>query len=378
MNLTIKSLIGLLLIALCQLSCSKNNESNYEPSKNETLVLNWLTNLQTKSGLLPSTEQSNLVSLYDNSLAALAFVAYEEYDKADSILAFFNERVEAELTKSTGGFAQFRDTLGNPESLRWMGDNAWLLIAINNYHYYTGSNKYENLATSLKNWLIGLQDNDGGLWGGYNADNNLIHKVTEGNIDAFNAVPGYSEFHKNLLKWIENTRWDTSDQNLIAWPGNLKYKYALDLHPWGYCIFKDFPESVLHMANMYKTSKTASINNKEISGFCFDTDNDVVWLEGTGQMIVAYNKANMIEKSDYYLFQLEEMLIESKMHELSAGIPYATNEGTTYGSNALWYGADLKPAISSSAWYLFGKRKFDPFAVGYHKQTPLKDIFWNK
>ena len=79
----------------------------------------------------------------------------------------------------------------------------------------------------MENWIISLQDSDGGLWGGTTTDGSQIGKVTEGMIDAFNAVSGYTSFHVNLLNYLENNRWNDSEQLLISWPNNT-YEYALD------------------------------------------------------------------------------------------------------------------------------------------------------
>ena len=71
-----------------------------------------------------------------------------------------------------------------------MGDNAWLLIALNNYYSWIDTDRYDALKNELESWIRSLQDVDGGLIGGFNADGTEIGKITEGNIDAFNAVDG--------------------------------------------------------------------------------------------------------------------------------------------------------------------------------------------
>ena len=150
----------------------------------------------------------------------------------------------------------------------------------------------------------------------------------------------------------------------------------MDLHPWGYSIFEDFPASTLISAERYLTTQVATANGKQITGYCFDIDNDTVWLEGTGEMIVAFNSAGMESEAAFYLAEMEKMILDSDLFEESAGIPYATNRATSYGSGDLWFGVDTNAAISSSAWYLFGKTEFNPFAVGREKNAPVADKFW--
>ena len=79
-----------------------------------------------------------------------------------------------------------------------MGDNAWLLIALKNHPQ---SDKYTALIASLEYWLMGLNDTvDNGLWGGFESNGDTIHKITEGNIDAFAALRG---LHVNTSKYFK-------------------------------------------------------------------------------------------------------------------------------------------------------------------------------
>lgn len=92
--------------------------------------------------------------------------------------------------------------------------------------------------------------------------------------------------------------------------------------------------------------------------------------------MVAYQKAADSYKSTAYLAEMKKLLISSTLYPNSAGLPYASNLGTTYGSSQLWKGADTNICISSSAWYLFGLLNFDPMAVSYSRGTPDVDKFW--
>jgi len=344
----------------------------------EIKIFNWFDAQQLPNGLLESAENGNVVSLYDNALAALVYIMKGDYPKAEKIFDFFNARIDTELNSGVGGFAQLRDRNGVPNRHRWMGDNAWLLIALNNYKAYTGKKTYDNLSTALSQWLMNLQDVDGGLLAGYNADNSLMnYKVTEGNIDAFNAIVGYTDFHRKTLNFLEKDRWDKIDKNLVSWPTNPPYLYALDLHPWSYLIFQNYPVSALTSAQRFLTTKTATLGNT-ITGYCFDEDKDTVWPEGTGQMALAFGVAGKRYEKEYYLDQMEKVLLLSTRYPDGAGFPYASNRGTGYGADILWVGADTKIALSGGAWYLFAKANFNPFAVGRYKNIPIGDMFWGK
>jgi cellulose synthase operon protein B len=360
------------------------NNSNAEvptPELKVDSVYSWLTNMQQPNGLLLSSEGGKLVSLYDNALAAMAFTSYGDLDRAEKIFDFFNGRLESELLKSPGGFGQMRTADGVPvdnSPHRWLGDNAWLLIALNNYHHSAQNTKYKNLETALTNWIISLQDADGGIWGGYAANGTRISKIAEGNIDAFNAVPWYTSFHQKLLTYFRNSRWDPTDKLIIAWAENPKYKYALDVLSWSYCSFEGFPADVLSKTSRFKTTQTSTVTKKPITGYCFDEDRDVVWLEGTGQMVIAFIKAKKESDAQFYLKEMKKNLIKSTSFPGSYALPYSTNFGTSYGSDALWTGVDTNPAVSSTVWYLFGMLRFDPLALGYSKNIPAEDKFWTK
>jgi len=349
----------------------------FVPGEREMQVLHWFNRQQLPNGLLESVEQGNIASLYDNALAAMVFMLSGDFGKAEKIYDFFNARINSELLNGVGGFSQFRDRNGVPGNHRWMGDNAWLLIALNNYKAMTGNTTYDALAAAISGWLVGLQDSDGGLFAGYASDNSrLNYKVTEGNIDAFNAIAGYIDFHSRLLTFLKNDRWDQADRNLVSWPGNPAYLYALDNQSWAYCLFPDYPVSALYTADRFLTQQTATINNQLIHGYDIDEDRDAVFLEGTAQMALAFRMAGLQSQAAYYLNEMEKVLVSSGLYANARGFPYASNRGTGYGDTPLWEGADTKIAISGGAWYLFARFGFNPFAVGRNKNMPPSAMFW--
>jgi hypothetical protein len=345
-------------------------------SANERSVLNWFNNLQLSNGILESSDNSNFVSLYDNALSAFVFMSYNDFTRAEKIFDFFNSRLNSEFLTGTHGFYQFRDKYGNPFGNRWLGDNAWLLLALNNYKALTGSIKYDALNAAIEAWIRSLQDTDGGISAGFDANGVRTGKVTEGNIDAFAAVPGYDNFHAKLLSFLKNQRWNTTDKLLISWPENAAYYYALDNHCWAYCAMENFPVAALTKADMYLTTKIATVIAASVTGYCFDKDKDAVWFEGTGEMIVAFQAAGLNTQANYYLAELEKVLVTKSAINNTAGIPYASNVATAYGGDLLWTGSDTNPAISSGAWYLFSKHRFDPFKSAKTKNIPAADKFY--
>jgi len=345
-------------------------------SFNAQQTLNWLHSGQLENGLIESAEHSDFVSLYDNALTALAFIASNDLKNAEKIFDFFNSRLATEFKTGTGGFYQYRNRKGENGGRTWMGDNAWLLIALNNYHSIAGNQKYQELANTITQWLRSLQDTDGGLWGGYNEDGSPIHKITEGIITAYNAVEGYDSFHEGILQYLKHQRWDNTSKLLVAWPENTTYYYAMDLHALGYLIFQDFPVTVLQKANRYLTTQTATSNGQKITGYCLDIDRDVVWLEGSAQMALAFGEAGLDFRTTEILQEIEKVFITSTRYKNAHGLPYTSNFGTSYGSSLLWEEVDTRAAVSSTVWYLFSKLQFNPFAIAHTKQLPLSAKFW--
>ena len=358
---------------------NSNSSSETDTDTNNDISLgaqNWIGAMQLENGLLESTERSNFVSLYDNALSILFFTSEGEFTKAEKTLDYFNAKMETELLNGSGGYYQFRNKEGENGNRTWLGDNAWLLIAINNYHFYAKNNKYQAMANHLSTWIRSLQDIDGGLWGGKNADGTPIHKVTEGILTAFNAVEGYDDFHKNILRYLKNERWEATENVLVAWPENPTYTYALDLHSLAYGILEAYDEDILDNTSRYLNTQIATVTTQEITGYCFDEDKDVVWLEGTAQMAMAYKSAGSTTQAQELITQIEKTFINSSLHVNSNGVPYASNYATSFGAGMLWDHADVTPAISSTVWYLFAKQNFNPFTIGKNKNMPVSDRFW--
>jgi cellulose synthase operon protein B len=174
---------------------------------------------------------------------------------------------------------------------------------------------------------------------------------------------------------LHANRWDSSRKLLISWPGNW-YELALDNYAWGFCALEDFPVEVLDKTSLFRNTQTATVSGFQVTGYSPDIDKDVVWLEGTGEMTAALNKAGRESTARFYLQEMHKSIILSSVHKGTKGLPYVTNPGTSYGDDALWPGAETKPCISSSAWFIFGVIKFDPFLRGYAKGVPQEDKFW--
>ena len=259
------------------------------PTPNDSAGTAFLLSLQNGAGLLPSVEGGTLVSTYDQALAAIAFIATGHHEAAAAIFEFFDSQSASELQAAPGGFYQFRSPEGVPTGRRWMGDNAWLLIALNNYVHATHDHQFDPLANGLEQWLRTLVDTtDGGLWGGYDEQGNRIHKVTEGNIDAFAALYLDQQMRQGIASHLRSEKWDSIEGNFMAWPTNPNYTYALDCYTWGHNAFPQFNAVSRSEVSKFALQKTSAATGLLLEGYCFDEDLDVIWLEGTAQVASMY------------------------------------------------------------------------------------------
>ncbi len=343
----------------------------------EEAFVNWILDRQQSSGLMESTEISSFTSLYDNALTVIFFIQENKRENAEKILDYYSSIADYELPK-TGGFYQFRNSDGSHPERVWMGDNAWLLIALNDYSNKYQSSKYEPLALKLDSWLRSLQMDNGALKGGTNPDGTEIPNVTEGMITAFHAVRGYDEFHQNILRFLDNNRWDADLGLLMAWPENPEYAYAMDVFSLSKLIFKDLHDDVLFLANRFINEQIATLSGEQLTGYCFDEDKEVIWMEGTAQMAVAFNSIQRFDLSEKIIENIEKTIIQSPNSGDAKGIPYTANFGTSYGESELWDHADITPALSSTLWYYFAKTGFNPLEGEQKTLIPEEDKFWSQ
>lgn len=357
-DMKVKIFLYCFLISLfSHVSCAKTPASAIDQK-----VYAWICSMQRPNGLVEESNRANMVSLYSNALAAIVFTSQKDYQRAEQIFQWFKDN-KNEFDTPPGGFSQFRDVQGfTAKPHRWMGDNCWLLIALKYYQEQTGSSQFQVLALDIESWVRTLQDEDGGLWGGFKNNKARIAKNVEGNIDALNAVPGYDMFHEKLFQYLTTKRWD-SENNVFRGDG-FPYTYAPDFISWGYMALGDQYVDFLNFAEKYYTTTTSSLG-PQVTGIRFDlVEDDGVWLEATGQMALAYKVAGMDKKASFLISEIEKMYVESRDRLNQGGIVYSTNRGTSFGPQKLWLGADRKPALGTSCWYLLAKWGIDPMAIG--------------
>jgi len=405
--MSISKKIFLLFIGL--ISSNIIPDKIFPRSTNEEFVLQYLKDIQdnfSNDGWLITAMEDNSGQTFNNAVTAMAFILTGEKERAERIFDFYANRTDTSnqilnyqnffYNDQARGFFQNID-LNNSYtpfiSDRWMGDNAWLLLAYKFYEQeygFTSKPLYNTVATYLKNLLLDFYIDDpsghggfvrnGWRWGPRNSPNPVndyeLHLTDslgnpigheEGNIDAYAVLKlcGENEKAEMIKEWI-----DYRMNQLGNSPG-----LPLDLFSWRslafcheglyYKLLVNVPE------NDQGFKKQVTFLGREATGF-FSFDNPSVqnvWLDGTGHMICAFYAAGNEERGDFYLSQLDSFLINRNINNSnSLAVPYTANQ--TGGYN--W--VDITKGFSSScAWYIFAQHGFNPFTLEINRPTSVKE-----
>jgi len=326
--------------------------------------------------LVPSMED-NYAHTFNNALAAIAFILENEKERAERVLDFYsqatiknNEDITLQNFFYKGeprGFYQqvvmtncevpkYHRIIGSYGGDRWIGDMAWLLIAYKFYENKYMSKKYKEITNLIKDLLISYYKParvGGYIRHGWRNDDKKLHENyghEEGNIDCYAALKlcGEKKITKNIKKWLDN---------------RLKQKknLPLDLYSWRVLVFgKKYKDLLKIPEGDIKYKKTVVFNEKEVVGFFSGPTNvDNIWVDGVGHMACAYYSVGDIKQGNFYVEQLEKMLIDIKTNNKGYKmLSYTLNTKGGYD----W--VDVNKGFSSAVcWYIFAKNRFNPFAL---------------
>lgn len=337
-------------------------------------VYAWFASQQMASGLLPSQEGGRFCFTYDEAMAIFVFTLAGDYEKASKVLDFFADKA------GKGKFEGFQDMyladLLSGSGPRAAGPNPWVLLSIEYYTESSGDRKYLPLASKIADWIIDIQREDGGVPGGFNDNGDPLRwAATEHNLNCYSGLKrlyaltkknSYRKASDRIREFIIKELWNTYERRFYN--GYKDYNFATDVASWGVLSLGNEYADVLEVAmnrsrctHLYKEMKV-KVDGFDFGGPYKDShypDLDSVWFEGTGQMVVAFQQAGREKDAAYFLRQLEKCLTPSQKYAGAKGLPYASNPGTpAYGG---WTMFSDKLCVSSSAWYLFAKDRFNPY-----------------
>lgn len=286
---------------------------------------------------------------YDNALAVIAFTAKGDYTRARAILNAYQNNIGLPLY---GGYYDVYDyTTGIGRGNISAGPNAWLLDAINFYYYKTNDPQFLGTAQVLADYLVGLQDMDGGLFG----DEFVSWKSTEHNLAAYAALYNYGMLNSKDL-YVQKANLVKDFLVLNCWNGErfLRGKNdaaeVTDTQSLGVLSLGTTYASAIYWAE-YHTKCTKPLGRLSVTGFDFNNDLDTVWLEGALQEAMAFKKNYDDYRAGIYFNNV------NKTQRSNGSFLCATNRGTT-GTDWILLPVEC---VAPTCWYIFYNTNTNPF-----------------
>ncbi len=362
----------------------------------------WLrSHRNLKTGLVASFEGdpalANQAFTYDQSLACQTFLLFGDVKDAEALLSFYETRAQ----KADGAFFNAYDAFdGRPvENTVHTGPNIWIGIAALQYQHRVGDGRFLGLTKSVGDWVLAMQDPEGGLHGGPNA----TWYSTEHNLDAYaflrmlhdeTGEARYAAARDKALDWIKKYAYSNQERRLKRGKGDSTI--ATDTFSWAIAAIGperlkqiDFdPEAIMDFAekNCEVTVQYLQPNGEQASATGFDfakAENigrgGVISTEWTAQMVVSYKvlakyfkRAGDVEKarryserSDLYLNELQKLIITSpsRTGQGRGCLPYASIDNVDTGHGWRTPKGARTGSVAGTAYGLFAWTGHNPFQL---------------
>jgi hypothetical protein len=368
----------------------------------------WLKSHQNlHTGLIASFEGDPSLEdwafTYDQSLASQTFLVFGDLKNAESILSFYANRAQREK----GAFYNTYDAMsGDPvETIIHAGPNIWLGIAALQYEYRVKDARFVPLARSVADWVIGMQDAEGGVRGGPT----VAWYSTEHNLDAYaffamlHRVTGdtkYGQAAEKTLAWIKKYAYSVKEKRMNRGKGDATI--ATDTFSWaiaalGPAKLKEIefdPEAIIEFAEEHCE---VSVNYRQpggqagtARGFDFAKAENigrggVISTEWTAQVIVTYQvladhfkalgdaekAALYADKSNFYLNELQKLIITSpsRTGQGRGCLPYASIDNVDTGHGWRTPKGRRTGSVSATAYGIFAWIGYNPFDLNEQKNV---------
>ncbi|MFH1767961.1 MAG: PilZ domain-containing protein [Candidatus Omnitrophota bacterium] len=389
----------------------KEKETSLTSGKIIEGMYEWICNRQDlKRGLVLSYEgDKNLDKVsfsYDQALAAVVFLIFDDKQRAERILDFYLNEVRS----GRPIYNAYYTNGGVFEYVIHSGVDAWVGLASLIYFKQTKDNKHLAVAKKIAETLVDMMDKEGGIVGGPN----LSWYSTEHNLDSFAffkmfyEVSGNKEYlriSEKIKKWLDEYAY--TDKGVPVNRGKGDATIATDTYSWSITALgpqalislKMDPEEILDFAvKNCEVNTTVTRQNiaVKVSGFDFAkarhlARGGVVSCEWTSQMILAFeimadyyrekdfNKYRVyIDKTVLYAAELQKMVINSPspVGKANPTLPYASSANVDTGHGWRTPYGDRTGSLASTAYFLIAYRGFNPLS-GKFLSVSLKDIYDN-
>lgn len=344
----------------------------------DTLVYKYLKVMQEQSPnkiTLGSYYGDNSYHTFDNSLAAMAFIAKNDSVRAGKILDFYAERTDtnntdialqnffykksAEKLAEARGFYQrvyFDTDKAISNSDRWMGDMVWLAMAYRQYlAKFCYKEDYQYVITLIEDLLRSyykpVGDNKGYIQSGWRNGDTKLHEEkghVEGNIDCYAFFkPIDDTLSSNIKNWIEDTL------------KNRALSFNLDLYSWRVLAYGEGSENLLNIPE-YNFRYRKELGDTVWGFFTGNSEFRNIWPEGTAHMASAYLNYGDSLRGYFYANQLDKLILADTINgTLIHSLPYVVRNIGGYCNEDVTIGK-----LSAAAWYILAKNKINPlFAV---------------
>ncbi|MFN8493183.1 MAG: hypothetical protein U0350_36605 [Caldilineaceae bacterium] len=291
--------------------------------------------IRPETGLVTSLEDEHFTTVYKNALAAMAFMHQGDLSDAKRIFDFFASRV----SEPFGGFYQSWDPYsGQPDtnSERWAGDNAFLLLALNQYAGLVGSSEYQDLTRHLREWLSAQADSCA-----------AIH--AEGAANSFAALAPAGSNREN---------WEVLTKLFRCFSADVNYAGVADHTVRGSLVFGDIRG--FKQLDSFSVAEPWCVDpSKVVQAFADNNAPDRhINVEISAQLLLAgelWQQSLGSMQPSKLQSELEKLWLPSKSNATCRGLPYRVVD--TQFTNAC-----SQPIIDPTIYKLFTNWRFNPFA----------------
>ncbi|OGW81539.1 MAG: hypothetical protein A3C47_01935 [Omnitrophica bacterium RIFCSPHIGHO2_02_FULL_51_18] len=369
-------------------------------------MVEWIRSHQNlRTGLVASFEGDAALEdwafSYDQSLACQTYLLFNDPESAKRILSFYGSKAE----KEDGAYYNaYHAGDGSPvERTVHVGPNLWIGIAALQYENKMKDGRFMGIAKSVADWVIRMQDEEGGLKGGpavswYSTEHNLdayaflqmMHRIT--------GEAQYEAASKKVLAWVKKYAYSVKEKRMNRGKGDATI--ATDTFSWAIAaigpetlqVIEFDPEAIIQFAEEHcevsVSYKRSSGKTAAARGFDFAKAENigrggVISTEWTAQMIVTYQilsdyfkasgypekEAVYSQKANLYLNELQKLIITSpsRTGQGRGCLPYASIDNVDTGHGWRTPKGRRTGSVAGTAYGIFAWVGYNPFDLDNKK-----------
>ncbi|OQB09344.1 MAG: PilZ domain protein [Candidatus Omnitrophica bacterium ADurb.Bin205] len=355
-----------------------------------------------RTGLVISFEGDSDIKgwsfIYDQSLAAQAYMYYSDLGSAQKILDFFLYQAKKEEGLFFNAYYALDGEVS--EYILHSGPNIWIGIAVAQYIHRTSDFKYLTLAEGIANAIIRLQkqDKEGGIRGGplvtwYSTEHNLDAYAFLNMLYEITGNKKYADSRDLVLSWLIKHAYDKVDVPIKRGRGDSTI--ATDTYAWSIAAIGPDklralgmdPDGIMNFAVANCAVEVEYLrpegNRVKVKGFDFAPQKHVarggvVSSEWTAQMVISFRimegfyskRGNLKRAGEYgakardYLSSLGNMIISSPSPsgQGESCLPYATLEFVDTGHG--WFTPKGKStgSLAGTTYTILAYYNYNPLA----------------